>query len=153
MSAVIAPWRNRIVGQGEESPAELVANPKNWRTNPKAQQEALAGVLDEVGWGQQVLVNQLTGRLVDGHLRVELAARRGETSIPVTYLELSEQEEDLILATLDPLTALAETDGAKLAELLAGIEVDNAWPGRTPQGPRTAPVRSHRSGRDPRSPD
>ena len=125
-AASATPWRNRIVGQGEESPAALVANPKNWRTHPKAQQDALAGVLDQVGWVQQVLVNRVTGRLVDGHLRVELAARRGETSIPVTYLELSEQEEDLILATLDPLAALAETDGAKLAELLAGIEVDNA---------------------------
>ena len=69
--ATTAPWRDRIVGQGEESPAALVANPKNWRTHPKVQQDALSGVLDQVGWVQQVLVNRLTGRLVDGHLRVE----------------------------------------------------------------------------------
>jgi hypothetical protein len=121
-----APWRNRIVGQGEESPADLVANPKNWRLHPQGQQDALAGVLDQVGWVSQVLVNRVTGRLVDGHLRVEIAARRGEASVPVSYVELSEPEEALILATLDPLAALAEVDNVKLAELLASIEVDNA---------------------------
>jgi len=32
------------------SPAELAANPRNWRKHPEAQQAALAGVLSEVGW-------------------------------------------------------------------------------------------------------
>ncbi len=124
-AAPSGPWRNRIVGQGEESPAALIANPKNWRTHPKAQQDALAGVLDEVGWVQRVLVNRATGLLVDGHLRVELAARRREAAIPVTYVDLTEREEALVLATLDPIAGLAEFDDAKLAELLAGIEVGN----------------------------
>jgi DNA modification methylase len=73
-----------------------------------------------------VLVNRTTGRLVDGHLRVELAARRGETAIPVSFVQLSEAEEALVLATLDPLAALAEVDDAKLRELLAGLDTDNA---------------------------
>ena len=42
---------------------------------------------------------------VDGHLRLELA--RGERTIPVTYVELSEDEERLVLPP-DPLVA-AET--------------------------------------------
>ena len=25
------PWRSRIVGSGEEDPAQLLANPRNWR--------------------------------------------------------------------------------------------------------------------------
>ncbi len=45
-------WRNRIVGAGEEAPDQLLANPGNWRVHPKAQQDALAGALDEVGWVQ-----------------------------------------------------------------------------------------------------
>ncbi len=68
-----APWTSRIVGSGEEAPDQLLANPANWRIHPKAQQEALAGVLDQVGWVQQVLVNRRTGHVVDGHLRVALA--------------------------------------------------------------------------------
>ena len=74
MSAAAAPravpWRSRIVGAGEEAPDALIANERNWRTHPKAQREALAGVLDEVGYVATVLVNRRTGRLVDGHLRV-----------------------------------------------------------------------------------
>lgn len=44
-------WRNGIVGSGEEAPDQLLANPANWRIHPKAQQDALAGALDAVGWG------------------------------------------------------------------------------------------------------
>lgn len=60
-----APWRNRIVGSGEEAPDQLLANPGNWRVHPKAQQQALAGILGQVGWVQQVLVNRRTGHVVD----------------------------------------------------------------------------------------
>ena len=35
-------WVNRIVGTGEEAPDQLLANPRNWRVHPKAQQDALA---------------------------------------------------------------------------------------------------------------
>lgn len=114
----MSTWKNRIVGSGEEVPDQLMANPKNWRIHPMTQQEAVGNVLDEVGWVQQVIVNKVTGHLVDGHLRVALAISREEDTIPVTYVELSEEEEALVLATLDPLAGLAATDGAKLEELL-----------------------------------
>ena len=111
-------WRNRIVGSGEEAPDQLMANPKNWRIHPLTQQDAVEAALDEVGWVQQVIVNQTTGCLVDGHLRVALAISREETSIPVTYVDLTEREEALVLATLDPLAGLATTDAEKLGQLL-----------------------------------
>jgi len=120
-----ARWRNRIVGSGDEAPDQLLANSRNWRIHPKAQQDALSGVLDDVGWVGQVLVNRRTGHLVDGHLRVELALSRSEPSVPVTYVELSEDEEALVLASLDPLAAMAATDQAKLEELLGSISLDN----------------------------
>jgi hypothetical protein len=59
-------WRNRIVGHGEEDPEQLLANPKNWRIHPKAQQDALAGVLAQVGWVQDVIVNQRVRGSVGG---------------------------------------------------------------------------------------
>ena len=46
-------WRNRITGSGEEAPDQLLANPANWRIHPKAQQDALAGAIDAVGWVQR----------------------------------------------------------------------------------------------------
>ena len=115
-------WESRIVGHGEAAPTDLVGNPRNWRTHPKAQRDALAGVLDQVGWVQDVIVNRRTGYLVDGHARVAVAAQRGETSVPVVYVDLSEDEEMLILATLDPLAAMADSDAAKLDELLRNVD-------------------------------
>jgi hypothetical protein len=97
------------VGSGDEAPDALIANEHDWRTHPKAQREALAGVLDEVGHVATVLLNRQTGRLVDCHLRVELARARGEAMIPVTYVDLSPEEEALVLASLDPLAAMATT--------------------------------------------
>ena len=119
-------WQSRIIGHGEEQPDQLLANPANWRIHPEAQQKALAGVLDEVGWVQDVIVNQRTGHLVDGHLRVALAMRRDEPSIPVVYVDLSEAEESVILATLDPLSAMAVADKGKLDELLRDVSTGDA---------------------------
>jgi hypothetical protein len=83
--ATAPTWRNRITGSGEEAPEQLLANPVNWRIHAKAQQDALAGALDQVGWVQQILVNRRTGFVVDGHARVALALRRGEPTVPVRH--------------------------------------------------------------------
>lgn len=82
-------------------------------------------MLEEVGWVQQVIINQRTGNLVDGHLRCQLAAREGNKTIPVLYVDIDEAEEELVLATLDPIAAMAATDKAKLDELFQDINSDN----------------------------
>jgi len=117
-----AGWRNRIVGHADVAPAELVPNPRNWRSHPQEQQRALAGALGEVGWVAEVLINRTTGHIVDGHLRIELAITRHEPTVPVTYVELSEDEERLVLASLDPLAAMATAEQEQLAALLAGLD-------------------------------
>lgn len=119
-----APWKNRIVGQGTEAPDQLLANPRNWRIHPKNQQAALEGELTAIGWVQQVLVNQRTGFVIDGHLRVALAISREEPLVPVLYVDLSEVEEARVLAALDPLAGMAVMDTAKMAELLAEVALD-----------------------------
>jgi len=119
-------WKNRIVGHGVEAPDQLLANPMNWRIHPQAQQEALSTVLDRVGWVQDVIVNRRSGHVVDGHLRVRLAISRGEPAVPVKYIDLDDDEERLVLASLDPLSAMAVTDEEMLAQLLEGIETEGA---------------------------
>jgi DNA modification methylase len=118
-----AIWRNRIVRYGEAAPGDLVANEKNWRTHPKAQHEALAGALGKVGIVQNVVVNQRSGRMVDGHLRVEMAISSGQPTVPITYVDLSDDEEKLILATIDPMTGLAGTDRKLLDSLITDIRL------------------------------
>jgi hypothetical protein len=46
--------------------------------------------------------------------------------VPVVYVELSEAEERLVLASLDPLAAMAGAEKEALAALLAGLETEDA---------------------------
>lgn len=115
-------WRNRIVGHGEQAAGQFMANPLNWRIHPKAQREALTGVLSEVGWVQSVIVNRTTGNVVDGHARIEEALKLGdETPVPFVEVELSEDEEQKMLLTLDPISAMAAADKANLESLLQDV--------------------------------
>lgn len=119
-------WQNRIVGEGDEAPDQLAANPRNFRVHPQAQQQALSDVLDQVGVVQRIIVNKRTGFVVDGHARVALALRSGQPTIPVLYVDLDEREEALVLATLDPIAAMATTDAAALDALLRDVHTDSA---------------------------
>ena len=126
-------WANRIVGYGEETPDQLLANERQWRLHPGRQQDALLGVLREVGLVQNILVNRRTSgawpegdrgvaTVVDGHLRVALAMRDEQARVPVTYVELDPGEEAEVLATFDPVGSLASSDGARLDALLREVQ-------------------------------
>ena len=82
-------------------------------------------MLEEVGWVQSVILNRRTGRLVDGHLRIELAIKNKEELVPVTVVDLSEDEEDAILASFDPISAMAKINHDALSALVAGIKTTN----------------------------
>jgi hypothetical protein len=116
-------WQNRIVGEGMVAAGELVPHPQNWRKHPANQAGALGKTLDGVGWVQRVIVNRRTGRMLDGHLRAELARKQGEaTPVPVVYVDLSEDEERAVLATIDPIANMAVADDEALAGLVRSIE-------------------------------
>jgi hypothetical protein len=117
--------KNRIVGIGEEAPDQLLANPANWRVHPTEQADELEKVLETVGWIQRVIVNRRTQHIVDGHLRVQLAMKREEETIPVSYVDLSPEEERLALLTYDPIAALAGRDPDKLPDLLESVKLDS----------------------------
>lgn len=121
------PWRNRIVGHGEQPAAQFLANPLNFRIHPKAQRSAIVGVMEEVGWVQSVVVNKTTGHVLDGHARIEEAMKLGdETPVPFIEVELTEDEEAKILATLDPIGAMAAVDKAQLDALLHEVTTESA---------------------------
>jgi hypothetical protein len=124
MSETESKFESRIVEHADVDPKTLVPNPANWRQHPSHQRAALADVLTEIGWVQDVIVNKTTGNLVDGHLRLGIALDNDEPAIPVGYVELSEDEERLVLATLDPLAELAVADAESLARLIEELEVD-----------------------------
>jgi hypothetical protein len=119
-------WRNRIVGEGEQPASQFIANPNNWRTHPQSQRDAMRGALNEVGWVQRVIVNRVTGYLIDGHERIWEALQNGDSNVPYVEVDLSEAEEAYVLATLDPLGAMAQADAAKLDELLREVQSSEA---------------------------
>jgi DNA modification methylase len=108
------------------SPVELAENPRNWRTHPDTQLTALSDVLAEVGWAGACLYNERTGRLIDGHARRKIALAKGCKKVPVLVGSWDEATEAKILATLDPLGAMAEADSAKLEALLGEVSTGSA---------------------------
>jgi hypothetical protein len=117
--------RDRIRELRRVPASQLLPNPKNWRTHPKAQQDALRGVLAEVGLADAVLARELADgslMLIDGHLRAETLA---DAKVPVLVLDVTEAEADKLLATIDPLAAMAEMDGAKFDELLRTVNTSS----------------------------
>ena len=114
--------RNRVVGVQKFRASDLKAHPKNWRLHPPRQREAMMDILSEVGdVGVLTAMRMANGdlTLLDGHLRADL---RGDDEVEVAIVDLNEQEAELVLATYDPLAALAVGDSEKLAELLAPFD-------------------------------
>ena len=114
--------RDRIKELRRVPADQLQPNPKNWRKHPEAQANALRGVLAEVGIASAVLARETPEgglMLIDGHLRTETLHN---AEIPVLVLDVTEEEADKILATFDPLGAMAESDADALRALLEEVE-------------------------------
>lgn len=116
--------RDRIKEFRRVKASEILPNPKNWRTHPKAQKEALQGLLAEIGFAGAVLARETPHglMLIDGHLRTETAV---DAEIPVLILDVDEKEANKILATFDPISAMADSDAAALDALLRDVETSN----------------------------
>ncbi len=105
----------------------LAENPANWRRHSPEQLQSLRDLLadPEVGWAGACLYNERTGRLIDGHARKSVS----DPAVPVPVLvgDWSEAAEKKILATLDPLAAMAQGDAEAYAALVAGIQAESLW--------------------------
>jgi hypothetical protein len=104
-------------------PDKLSDNPLNWRKHPEKQLSALKDVLADVGWAGALLYNERTKRLIDGYARKKIS--KGKQKVPVLVGSWSEEQEKKILATLDPLAALAEADHEALQALLQGLQPES----------------------------
>ena len=106
--------------------AELLKpHPRNWRTHPQRQGDALRGVLAEIGYAGALLARELDDgslQLIDGHLRAQTTP---DVEVPVLIVDLDDDEADKLLAVMDPLAAMAEADHDALAGLLHDVETEN----------------------------
>lgn len=170
-SSQATAYRLRVRGLALLPPERIEPAPLNWRTHDEAQRAALRGLFGGVGVAGSVHAwipddtaraelralpagdleafaawlakrPDLRVRLFDGHLRHE--ELRQET--PVLVTDLDEQEAAVMLATFDPVSALAGADAALLGELLADVAppagaedlvdelLDFAAPAKRPKG-------------------
>ena len=114
--------RDRIRELRRVKASTLRPHPRNWRHHPQAQQDALRGILAEVGYADALLARELPDgalELIDGHLRAETTP---DQEVPVLVLDVTEEEAAKLLVVIDPLAAMAEANQQALGELLAGLE-------------------------------
>lgn len=117
--------RDRIKELRRVPASELIPNARNWREHPPAQRAAVAAVLKEIGNVDAIIARELPdGRLeiIDGHLRQSI--RKDET-VAVLVVDLDEAEALKVLATFDPLSAMATTDKNQLEALLAEVHTSD----------------------------
>ena len=117
--------RDRIKELRRVPARDLRPAPDNWRTHPKAQQDALQGVLAQIGYADALIAHELPDgalELIDGHLRAETTP---DMEVPVLVLDVDEAEAKLLLATLDPLAGLAEANNDALDALLRDVQSDS----------------------------
>ena len=114
-------YQNRIVGYEIVKASELKIHPQHWRVHPQLQSHAVRTLLEEVGWVDVVIKNQRTGNLIDGKLRKDLADGQ---DVPVLIVDLSAEEENIVLAMKDPTGALTESDDEALERLLQSLDVN-----------------------------
>src|SRR5262245_1231686 len=104
--------RDRIKELRRVPASTIQPSPHNWREHPKAQREALAAVLEEIGFAGAILARERpdgTLEAIDGHLRLE---EMDTAEVPVLVTDLTEAESKTVLATFDPIGALATTNAA-----------------------------------------
>lgn len=116
--------RDRVKKLIRVKASDLKPNPRNWRTHPAGQKRAMAAALNEIGFADAVLAREVDGglELIDGHLRRETAA---DESVPVLVLDVTADEADKLLVTLDPLASMATTDAGKLSDLLSHVTISD----------------------------
>ena len=80
----------------------------------------MGGIFEEIGFAGALIVRETPEgfEIIDGHLRADMS---GDELVPIIVVDLSEEEADKLLAVLDPIGAMAETDTEALDELLRGV--------------------------------
>jgi len=111
--------RDRVVEFRRVPSDELHDNSANWRVHPYAQQAAIGELLESVGIAG-VLTAYHSERnggaltLIDGHER-----KGHQAEWPTVILDVTDEEADLLLLTLDPVSSMATAAGNELSALLA----------------------------------
>lgn len=99
--------------------------------------EKLKGSLREFGFVDPAIANKRTGRLVGGHMRRRAWIELGNTTMPVVYVDLGEDEEKALNVALNNAELAGEWDLTKLVPLLSHLSSSTALLDSTGFDPHT----------------
>lgn len=117
--------RDRVKELIRVKASELRANSANWRAHGDQQKAAMRGILEEVGYVDGLIaVRDKKGKLmlVNGHMRKEISDNE---EVPVLVVDLTPAEVKKILATFDPIGAMASTQEQAHAALAKQVQTDS----------------------------
>ena len=115
--------KNRVIGLEYIMGRDLRPHAKNPRMHPERQIKALDKVLKQVGIADSLVVYRAEDSvmtIIDGHCRGE---NWQDVEWPCLVLDVTDQEADVILATLDPLSGLAIVDDDAMSKLLQNLDI------------------------------
>lgn len=119
--------RDRILDLRRIAARDLQDHQHNWRVHPQAQRDAMQGVLQDLGIASALLVYDSPRQgglcVIDGHLRKSLDPTQ---EWPCLLLDLDDDEATYLLATHDPLGAMAEASREALAQVLETVQSGQA---------------------------
>lgn len=103
-------------------PRHIAANDLNWKTHPSLQREAYSDFLHEVGWVGALLLNDMTDRLMDGHMRLQDALEKNLERVPVLVISVPPEIEVKILALLDKIGSMYSARRKAMDQLASLVE-------------------------------
>jgi hypothetical protein len=119
-------FRDRITEYRKIKGKDLLDNDGNWRIHPALQQDAVRGIMEEVGIVGALLVytSERQGGItvIDGHLRKNIDP---EFDWPCLVTDLDDAEADFVLSVLDPSALLAQVDVERFRKLTRTFNTDN----------------------------
>jgi ParB-like chromosome segregation protein Spo0J len=119
-------FKNAILRYGEQRADQFQAHPLNPRIHPEKQRKLVKASLDRFGWVAPVVVNVVTGHVIDGHERVWQALALGDgTMMPFVEVNVPEHLENELIAVFDRITYEATYDPDNLQALLDQIHTDD----------------------------
>jgi hypothetical protein len=118
----MADWRSRIVRYDPlVDPAVLTPHPDNPRKHPAKQRALLEKVMRAGGVVSPIVAADGSKHILDGHLRHEVALTAGVKALQVVWLDVTETEEPVFLATFDQVGTLAVNDDAALDTMIQAV--------------------------------
>lgn len=119
-------------GREQKAPAaEYVALSalKPWKRNPRRNKEAISAVarsIESFGFGAPIVARREDSRIIAGHTRYEAAKRLAMDTVPVRFLDVTEEQANALALADNKLGEIAEWDDDQLKMILAELRSHDA---------------------------